>query len=111
MAISYRWVERDLKALLAVSQGIKKRAQTVLAKIAQDAGSFPVLEVVPLDLTPYPGVAIRKARVVQGRHDYRIIFLHRVLDDGSEHAELLYVIPRKDGYRIDWEWIKSVLRG
>ena len=97
------------EALLAVSQGVKKRAYKVLEKIEQDPVTFPVLDDVPLDMSPYPGVAVRKARVAQGKHDYRIIFLHRLLEDGSEHVDLLYVIKRKDGYRIDWEWIKSVL--
>jgi hypothetical protein len=107
--INHRWVERELKALLSLSQGVRKLAQNVLEKIEGVPASFDELDVVPLDLTLSPGVAIRKAKIVHRKHDYRILFLHRRSDEGSEHVDLLYIFKRKEGYHIDWEWIASVL--
>jgi hypothetical protein len=74
-----------------------------------DPASFDELNVVPLELTFSPGVAVRKAKLIHRKHDYRILFLHRRSDGGSEHVDLLYILKRKEGYHIDWEWIASVL--
>src|SRR5216684_7680144 len=103
--IDCRWVKRELRALCSVSQGVKKLLQNVLEEIERDPSAFPILDNVPLDLDPYPGVAIRKAKITHRRHDYRIVFLHRRLEDDAEHVDLLFVFKRTDGYHIDWDWI------
>lgn len=104
-------MEEGLRALLSVSQGVKKRLRNILTAIERDPSSFDELEDVPLDLSLRPGVTIRKAKVIQGKHDFRIVFILRQLDDGSEHVDLLYVFKRKAEYQIDWDWIASMLEG
>src|SRR5438067_2203735 len=107
--INCDWVDRPLKAMLSVSQGVKKEAFTVLKAIERDPRSFDELQDLPDDFAIPPGIAIRKAAVINRKHDYRIVFLHRQLDDESEHVDLLFIFKRKDGYKIDWEWIASLL--
>jgi len=107
--INSDWVERPLKAMLSVSQGLKKAAHKVLKAIERDPSSFDALEDLPDDLAVPPGVGLRKAAVINRKHDYRIVFLHRRLDDGTEHVDLIDVFKRKNGYRLDWDSIKSVL--
>ncbi len=107
--IDYRLVERELKALCGAGGGVKKLTRKILEDIEQDPAAFPILEEVPVDLSPYPGVMIRKASVTLKKHDWRIIFLHRRQEDGSEHVNLLYIFKRKEGYHIDWQWIESLL--
>jgi hypothetical protein len=106
--IDIRRVDRELKALLSLSQGVRKRVRKVLEAIERDPDSFEEIDPLGLDLAPHPGVSIRKAKIIQGKHDYRMIFLCRRQND-SEHVDLLYVFKRKDGYHIDWEWMASVL--
>jgi hypothetical protein len=107
--IDHSFVEPELKALFGVSNGVKKLARQILESIEQNPAAFSTLEGLPVDLSPYPGVFIRKASVTLRRHDYRIVFLHRRQEDGCEHVDLLYIFKRKEGYRIDWQWIASLL--
>jgi hypothetical protein len=107
--INTNWVQRPLKAMLSVSQGVKKEAFKVLEAIEHNPSSFDELEDLPKDLALPPGTVIRKAKVINKKHDYRIVFLHRLPDDGPEIVDLLYVFKRKSGYTIDWDWIESLL--
>jgi hypothetical protein len=109
--INHSLVARELKALSSVGEGVKKLLRRVLEKIERDPAAFPILDDVPVDLALHPGVFIRKARVTLKKHDYRLVFLHRRQQDGSEHVDLLYIFKRKEGYDIDWEWIAGLVEG
>jgi hypothetical protein len=101
--VDHSRVEHELKTLLSVSQGVRKKLRSILLALERNPGAFEELEHVPLDMASYSGVVFRKAKVIQGKHDYRIVFLHRQLNDGSEHVDLLYIFKRKEGYQIDWK--------
>jgi hypothetical protein len=104
-------VDRELRGLLKISQGIKKLVRKAFEKIEKNPAAFPELSDLPDELTDFASlVAIRKVKIISQKHDFRILFAHWKFDDGTEHADLLMIFPRKDDYRIDWDWISSNLK-
>ena len=98
-------VDGEFRAIVRTSQGIKKRLRSVMGDIESDPGSFDELKDVPNDIHELPNVVLRKAKITQGPHDFRLIFSHWTFDDGTEHVDMLMAFPRKEGGHIDWPWI------
>jgi hypothetical protein len=104
-------VDSELRKLIKISQGVKKLVKKTLEEIEKDPSSFPKLSDVPNELMNVESlVAIRKAKIINQKHDFRILFAHWKFADGKEHVVLLMIFPRKDDYRIDWDWIESSIR-
>lgn len=104
-------VDQQIRRMLRVSQRIKKLLYETFKHIEQDPSAFEELDDAPEWVGMVPNlVALRKAKVIHQKHDFRLIFAHWKWEDGSEHVDLLLVFPRKQGYQIDWEWVQRSLR-
>jgi hypothetical protein len=107
-SLDTRLVYKELKKIAGASQAIKHKLRQILEQIETDPSSFRELEV-PRDIAKLAHlVAIRVANLTSHKHDFRIVFAHWRFADDSEHADLLMAFPRKEGYQIDWDWVREV---
>ncbi len=104
-------VDKELVRISKTSQSVKKLLRSTLEKIEKSPSAFPLLEEVPIDLAEFENlIAIRKAKITNQRHDFRLIFAHWRFE-ADDHVDLLMAFPRKADYRIDWIWLKRTLAG
>lgn len=108
--IDPRLVVKELRKIASVSQGVKKCLRDVLERIEDNPSDFSEVRDTPGISAFGHLVAIRKAKVINQKHDYRILFAHWRFKDGQEHVDLLMAFPREDDYKIDWEWIEACLQ-
>ena len=107
--IDTRLVRRELRVIQDTSQGISKLLRKTLEQIESNPSAFSALEIIPDRITALSNLVIRKAKITLGKHDFRLVFAHRTLDDGSEHVDMLLAFRRKKGYEIDWDWVADAL--
>lgn len=102
-------VHADLLATKSLGQGFRKALKKRLESIEANPSSCPPLDNVPPDLSSIPGLVIRKARVINGPNNWRIIYAHWTFDTGEQHVDLLFVFNRPtDGYP-DFDAIQRVI--
>src|SRR5437762_1493500 len=107
-----RRVGKELKRIAATSQAVKHLLFETLEFIESQPASFAELTNVPAGVANLGHLsAIRKAKIVHRKHDFRLIFAHWRFEDESEHVDLLLAFRRRDGYEIDWNWVTETLQG
>jgi hypothetical protein len=106
--VSKRFVHEQLKALIGRSQGGKKLMHDALERLESEPRSLETLEDVPADLACRENLYFPKVKITSGSHDYRILAVGIKREDGEDYVELLYVFRRRDGYKLDWDWIRSL---
>ena len=108
--IDTRLVDGELRAMIKTSQGVKKRLKEILEAIERNPTGFPLIEDIPRSITSLGNlVGIRKAKVISGKHDFRLLFAHWRFEKGKEHVDLLLAFPREHGYQINWSWVEDHL--
>lgn len=107
--IDTRLVRNELAIIRDTSQGVSKLLRKRLEQIQSNPSAFSPLEIVPDRIAALSNVVIRKAKITLGKHDFRLVFAHRTLDDGSEHVDALLAFRRKRGYEIDWDCVADAL--
>ncbi len=107
--VSRRFVTNELKALIRLSQGIKKLVRDALERLESDPRAEESLEDVPPDLSSREDLYFPKVKITNGPHDFRILAVGVKQGSGDDYVELLYVFRRKDGYKLDWDWIRQLL--
>lgn len=110
--IDIRLVQDAIRRIAATSQGVKHELRTVMGRIEDDPASFPPLESMPEGFASRLeelGAHARKAKVINGRHDFRLLMLHKEHRDRDDHVVIFDAFPRKDNYQIDWEWLDEIL--
>ena len=104
--IDIRVVEKELRRIAKVSDGVKKQLHRTLAEIEQDPSQFDTLEAVEIPLPA--NTCLRKAKIQHRKHSFRLIFAHHRLGD-RDHVDVLMAFPRKQGYDIDWSWVAGAV--
>jgi len=100
-------VIQALRVIRQTSQGVSKALRDTLEQIQNAPGSIPELEWVPPEIAARPDVCVRKAKVINHKHDFRILFFHWRREDGCDRLEIFDVFPRRQDYAIDWDWVKT----
>jgi hypothetical protein len=106
--VSQRFVKKELRALIGLSQGIKKLVRAALERLESDPRSVDKLENVPPDLAGREDLYFPKLKITNGPHDYRILAF-AIKKEGGDYFELLDIIKRQDGYHLDWDSIRQSL--
>ncbi|MBI1903875.1 MAG: hypothetical protein HYS13_22460 [Planctomycetia bacterium] len=112
-SIDSSYVKRELKAIAATSQLVKKLLQETFEALERDPSSFPLLDVVPEHVRQgYPTAQLRKAYLESGKHSFRLIFIHWTFPDSDreDHVDIVYAFPRRKGYPIDWDDVEDFLK-
>ena len=90
---------------------LKNLVRQALETVETDPASYPTLTDLPPDLVGRPNTFIRKVPIRHQKHDYRMVYLHQLLEEGDQQVDFLYVCSREDDYRsLDWDVIRSFLQ-
>lgn len=103
-------VQKQIMKIIKSSQRVKHLVRKALEAVENNPASFELLSEVPTDLVADKNVSVRKVAIKHQKHEFRLLFLHRVREDGEELVDFFYVHPRKDDYRsLDWDVVKEFL--
>ncbi len=104
------FVEKQLRQICKTSQQVKHLIRQALETVEANPSAYESLADMPKDIAGREGVFVRKIKIVHQKHDYRMVYLHQVREDGEEQVDILYVRPREDDYRsLDWDTIRAFL--
>jgi len=104
--VDIRLVEKELRRIAKVSDGVRKQLQRTLADMEQDPGRFDTLEAVEIPLPA--NTCLRKAKIQHRKYSFRLLFAHHRLGD-RDHVDVLMAFPRRQGYDIDWSWVADAV--
>ncbi len=106
-------IELIADAMKAASKSSKRVAHLIkeaLESIDDNPAAYPTLDEVPLDFANLSNTWFRKVKITHGKHDLRMIYLHRIRNDGVEQVDFLWMFARRDGYKLNWDEIRSILQ-
>jgi hypothetical protein len=105
-------VRREIKAICESSQRVKHLVHEALKRVQSDPGAYEEISEVPECIVGRENVFIRKVDITHQKHDYRMVYIHQIREDGSQRADFLYARPRRDDYRsLDWPGIAEFILG
>jgi hypothetical protein len=102
-------VKRFLHVIRDTSKAVATQLRDTLQRIQDHPGEFEELDRVPDDIARRPDVRVRKAKIQHQKHNFRLLFIHQTLSDGTEQVHLIDAFRRLRGYAIDWDWCREVV--
>jgi hypothetical protein len=104
------FVKREIGIVSKASREVENRVKEILATVEENPAAYGTLKKdVPPEIAARSDVFIRKVAITNSGQDVRMVYLHRIREDGEEQVDFLYVFFRRDGWNIDWQWIKALL--
>jgi hypothetical protein len=102
-------VRQFLRVIRDTSKAVATLLRDTLKRIQENPGQFEELVKVPDFIARHSDVRVRKAKIQHRKHNFRLLFIHRTLPDGSELVYLFDAFPRLKGYAIDWDWCRELI--
>jgi hypothetical protein len=102
-------VRNELRAIRDTSNVLKKQLKDMFKQLQKDPSEFSAMEVVPKDLIR-DDLTFRKVYLEHQSHTFRVVFVHWTFPDDPdrpEHVDIILAFPRKNGYKIDWDWVRD----
>ena len=112
--LDHRLVSDELRVIRSSSNAIKAQLKDALLRMERDPASFPKLDDAPPSISRRADVCLRKAKLINQKHDFRIIFAHWTFDQDDfpgreDHVAIILAFPRRDDYQINWEGVGHLL--
>jgi hypothetical protein len=102
-------VAKQIEQICKTSQQVKHLIRQALETVEANPSAYEPLAKLPKDLADQEGVFLRKIKIVHQKHDYRLVYLHR-LGEGWEEVDVFYIRSREDDYRsLDWDVVRSLI--
>src|SRR5437016_2897171 len=77
-------VKKQVEAICRCSQRVKHLVREALERVKANPAAYSALERVPERIAGIENCCVRKIEIRHGRHDYRMLYLHRQEEGGVE---------------------------